>query len=322
MSENTIINRLPVIVAVCSAFVTITAQAQLHSLSRSDDSITIAIMDARPVAAALQLISAEFPLEMTYEDPRYVYEGDLEDVTLEVRRDLALYDDPSQAPRVIVPRRSQALSAVIAISREPTSEADWMPAIDSVVQAQNELWSGGQFRVEESPGAVHIIPTAARNEAGQFVSQTPILSTRITIPPQELNGLSMISAICEAVSVAAGGTFSYDNSTILQSLLKILRVPTGVLRRHRGVLAADDEPARDVLLRVLREVDEKRAWLVFVTFDPILDNYWLNVRSSPRTDQISSPSAPPPVGEQEDGPAGGFLMPPELLDEVVRRESE
>jgi hypothetical protein len=40
---------------------------------------------------------------MTYEDPRYVYSGEIKDVTLSVRRDLDKYM-PGEAPRVLIPR--------------------------------------------------------------------------------------------------------------------------------------------------------------------------------------------------------------------------
>lgn len=292
--------------------------AQSYTMSSTQDAVHIEVHDARPLSAALQLISSAYPFEMTYEDPRNVYEGDREDVTQRVRADLHLYDDPSDAPRVLVPR-TRSLTASISIRREAATRDDWLKAIEVVVGAQNTSGSGGRFRVEISAsGAVHVIPIVGRDVNGVFVSQEPILDTLITIPSQQVNGLEMLSKLSEAISISAGGTFTYDISESLQSLLKPLRVPVGLLRRREVLLEAENQPAREVLLEALRSIDRTLTWQVFVTFDPTYENYWMNVRGlelQGRSEQAIFETILPKR-------TSGFLIPEEKREEFLRLREE
>src|SRR5687768_5365392 len=62
----------------------------------------VIVDDPRPVPAALQELATRHGRVVTYEDPRYLYSGDIKDVTREVRRDLDRFP-PGQAPKVLVP---------------------------------------------------------------------------------------------------------------------------------------------------------------------------------------------------------------------------
>lgn len=294
------------------AMIVLPAQAQQSRLFDTPDGIAIDVIDARPVAVALQLISNEFPIDLTYEDARFTFDGDLEDITLQVRTDLHLYAEPSEVPRVIVPSRTKQLSVHIPIEGALNSREASISAIEAVISAQNLAGSGGKYRIERSSDAVHIVPAEVRNEIGVFTPQTYLLSTRITIPAQELSGLGMISKICEAVSLAVSGTYSTEpDNSILENVLKPRRVPMGTLGRYRGVLEANNEPVRDVLLRMLRAISDRAAWQVFVEFDPIYQNYWISVRALPLDVGLPEPNdgrSPEEVQDRNASPEGGFLI--------------
>ena len=298
----------------CFAFVPMiqSAYAQQNELFATSTGFTIDVIDARPVSVALQLITNRYPIDLTYEDPRYTFYGDLEDITLEVRTDLHLYADPRNAPRVIVPTRNRRLRAQVSIGSALNPSEVAIAAIETVIAAQHEAGSGGRFRVERSSDAVHVVPTEVRNENGEFVPQDVLLSTRITIPAQELSGLGMVSKICEAVSLAISGTYSTEpDASQLENVLKPRRVPTGTLGRYRGVLEADNEPVRDVLLRMLRAISDREAWQVFVEYDPVYENYWISIRALPVSDGLAESGDED--GSRSNDPAasheGGFLMP-------------
>src|SRR5256885_13941815 len=73
------------------------AEAKLQTTEK------LSVDDARPLAEAIVLLESKFGGVITYEDPAYVYSGDISDVTESVRRDLDKFE-PGKAPRVLVPK--------------------------------------------------------------------------------------------------------------------------------------------------------------------------------------------------------------------------
>jgi hypothetical protein len=296
------------------------AYSQQRTLTVVGDELVIEVVDTRPLSVALQMISEENPLDLTYEDPRYTYRADIQDVTLAVRSDLHLYEDLDDAPRVLVPRPA-ILYARLPISNRSTDSAEWVAALETLVEAQNTSDSAGHFRVMESSGAIHVLPVASRDATGKYVPHAALLDTRITILAQAMSGLEMFSEICKAISIASGGVFSTEPDTALNSTLKPLRAPLGNFQRHSGMLEARDEPARDVLFKFLRGIDGTSAWQVFVTFDPVYNSYWINVRSIPRPESrvIEERETSRRQSSDVDRASGGFLIPEAFRDQVIER---
>src|SRR5215469_15349421 len=136
---------------------------------------------------------------ITFEGPKYVFSGDLEDQTLRVRRDLWKYP-PGQAPKVWgLVRNEVAIQVVSSSSVDPSYiEARLHEALD----AQNQSGQGGRFRLEKDSMGFHILPSAVRNKDGEWVGDTAVLDTPITIPPATRSAWEMISLIGHAVSAA------------------------------------------------------------------------------------------------------------------------
>ena len=65
---------------------------------QQNETATISVTDPRPLARAIETLEAHYGWVITYEDPRFVFPGDIEDVTLSVRR------DGRTAPKVLIPR--------------------------------------------------------------------------------------------------------------------------------------------------------------------------------------------------------------------------
>jgi len=285
------------------------AHAQTHSLSVGDDSIIVDVIDARPLSAALQLVSAEyeFPLDMTYEDPRYVYEGDLVGLT----------------PTMLGLRGNKVLSTIIAVSGKSKTRENFVEAIATLVEIQNTSGDGARFRVEESSDIIHILPVAFRGETGRVVGQDAILDTRITIEAQQLSGLGMLRAIQEAISLSSGGTFSSEPGRLLGNTLHAGRVPLSMLSNYRGVLEAKDEPAREVIMRMLRAVDSGPAWQLFVTFEPTYKNYWINIRAIFPPAESFGPQDSPALQQQDRTRENSrFAIPEAEIEDVLRQLQE
>ncbi len=65
--------------------------------------VKLSVDHPRPVAEAILRLANKYGWIITYEDPRYVHETDVVDVTLSVRKDLDKYK-PGEAPKVLGPR--------------------------------------------------------------------------------------------------------------------------------------------------------------------------------------------------------------------------
>src|SRR5688572_14466348 len=195
---------------------------------------TLSVESPRPVAKAVQTLIARYEQAITYEDPRFAFEDDLEDVTARVRKDLHLYA-PGKAPKVIVPRGGK-----LTVS----SSTDLASILDEVVRIQASSARGGRFRLEQTGDVFHVVPAEVRDRSGDWAAQTSVLDTAISLPTQERSGYKTIEAICSAVSAAAHIKVSVGTTGLEGGLVNEAGPP-----RYR--LGADNEVARSVLMRAL-----------------------------------------------------------------------
>src|SRR6185369_16243131 len=91
---------------LCSVSLVTVVALTLGVAAKSEEELTrtsLSVNGARPVLMAAEMLEKEFGWIITYEDPPYVHETDLVDVTDEVRKDSQKFK-PGQAPRVLVPK--------------------------------------------------------------------------------------------------------------------------------------------------------------------------------------------------------------------------
>ncbi len=237
------------------------------------------VTDGRPVAAAVEELVSRYGYVITYEDPRHVYQGDLEDVTAKVRKDLDKYP-PGKAPKVIVP--STATLTINVPSSSTITTQDMASVLQQVMQAQSNSGRGGRFRVEQVADVFHVLPTEARDQNGNWTAQTSILDVPISLPMEDRSADAMINAICNAVSAAThfqvGLTFGVGG----------ISDPS---RPRPYRFGADNEQAREVLMRALNllNTSQKRTWVLFYDASENLQMYFLTIQSVPN--RSSSPVA-------------------------------
>jgi hypothetical protein len=184
---------------------------------------------------------------ITFEGPKYVFSGDLEDQTLQVRRDLDKYP-PGQAPKVIGVVRNE-FTIQTAVSSSPVDPAYIEARLREAVNAQNQSGQGARFHLEKDATGFHILPNGIRNKDGDWVDATPQLDTLITIPPATRSAWEMIGLIGNAVSAAAGMKGG------------LMGGPSFTLRNVEGNWSASNEPARTVLERVLTDPHiQRNGW--------------------------------------------------------------
>jgi hypothetical protein len=221
----------------------------------------------RPVAKAVEMLEAKYGRIITYEDPRYIHPSDVKDVTLEVRRDLDKYK-PGEAPKVLIPRGG-ALDVVLSNISGSIGDAEVMKMVQQILDRQAVSGLAGRFRVEKSENAMHVIPTAIKNQNGVLVSEAPVLDALISISAREQSTYDKMRSLCDAVSRATNVR------------VELGTVPTNLLEQHRDLQGANRQKARDVLISLLKSLKGKSnlSWQLF--YDPGYKAYALNLHQAP-----------------------------------------
>jgi len=256
------------------------------------ENVALVVDDARPLNAAVWDLIQRYPIMVTYEDPRFEFAGDIRDVTDQIRKS----PNPS-GRRALVPSGG-ILQTTYQVSQEtgkPLSVAD---TVQRIVEAKNANPIGGRFEIYQSEDVLHVVPAEVRDSKGNWIRQQSVLNTPITFASEELDGYHLIEAILKQVSAASG---------------QDIRGPTGsggpspgLLARYRGAVEARDEPAREVLIRVLHSIDRRFTWLL--NYDPSGHLYYFSVERT----AASMPPEPPPRATPRPGdptPAGPPFQP-------------
>ncbi len=225
--------------------------------------VALAADDPRPLASAIVELEFRHGVSISYEDAPIVFAGEMKDVTLEVRRDLADFA-PGQAPRVIVPSGG-AFTIFYDVAADSGKPASMRDVIQSAIDAHAAARLAGRYRVVESALGYVVVPVAHTDENERLAAIAPVLDARISVPASSRNAIDALDQICRAVSVASG------------SPVVIGTAPATLLGRHTTTITADHEPARDVLARLFKEFNVGISWQLF--HDPAGDFYALNLHT-------------------------------------------
>lgn len=244
---------------VLVATLTSVTAAGLHAVNK----VSFSASDARPVAFAARMLEETYGWIITYEDPPYVNQDDLVDVTETVRRDLDKYK-PGEAPKVFAPKGGKFSFEfdVDAATNKPTSPG---VVVQQMLDAYAIAVNPGIFHMETDTERVHIIAGAVKNEKGVVVSRQSLFDASITIPPQKRNGAQLLDAFCAAVRAASGTRVLIGN------------VPINLLMRYQTEAGAKNQNARDFLTHELDRMTGRPAlsWQLF--YDPQGKAYYLNI---------------------------------------------
>jgi hypothetical protein len=259
-------------------------------VSGQRNSVTIYVDDGRPVAEAIKSLFDRHAVVITYEDPRFEWSGDIKDVTAEIRNPAA----PSVTRRTFVPRGG-ILQASYDVSVATGQITDVGDALRRILEANDVGPAGGRFRVLESNGVFHVVPTAVRDARGSWVTQVSILDTPITLHRQGESGFALLYAIIEEVNRGGGFNLGFG------------LVPNNALARYQGDVEAANEPARDVLVRVLHAISGRLTWRLFCS--PTDQSCFLNLGAVAEAPAEAAPilQLPPP---RPGDPTPAFRLPP------------
>jgi hypothetical protein len=229
------------------------------------DSVTIT--DPRPVAKAIEQIESRYGWPATYEDPPYVHESQMLDVTAVVRSGRQEADTAGASNRVLIPRGGTVSfeydEKPSVLGLNPPSLAT-LNALTHLLKSYSGSVDGLEmFRVIQSGKAFHVVPTRYVNPLGQPAEIKPLLDVPVTISPGDRKtAATLINDVCVSLSVTTGQTV-------------VLGSAPSFLMKVTMSIAAANEAARSVLDRIFAEIDTPLSWDLF--YDPGLRWYGLNV---------------------------------------------
>lgn len=127
-------------------------------VSQVADRLVIQVEDPRPLGEAIWLLEQKFGWWITYEDPPYLADSDMWDVTApEVRA-------ASPTRRAFVPRANPIrLEFPLPPSGAPESPRS---VLEALLDRNREAGNPGVFRVLESGAMYHVVPVATRDRRG------------------------------------------------------------------------------------------------------------------------------------------------------------
>jgi hypothetical protein len=224
----------------------------------------LSVESGRPVAEAIKSLEDRYGWVITYEDPLYVNDAEIIDVTDSVSREPEKTRN-GQGVRVLVPK-----GGTVAIEYDEPSDTKQPDNPSAIVQqlldAHAAKGFAGRFRLELAGRAIHVIPTAYTNKLGQLVPQEPVLDAAITLPVAKRSGLQTLQAICDSVSQASGTS------------VVVATVPTNLFSQYQDQQGVGGQKARDVLQNLLESVGGERIKLSWrCLFDPDTKTYFLNI---------------------------------------------
>ena len=225
--------------------------------------VSLSVNGARPVAMAAEMLEKTYGWIITYEDPPYVHESDLVDVTELVRRDLDKFK-PGQAPKVVAPKGGELTFKyhIDPATKKPDNSA---VVVQQLLDAYAIAGNPGVFRLDRDGARLHIVASAVKGKDGVLVSSRSILDTPITVSTQKRNGLQLLDAFCSAVSEASG------------TRVVLGAAPATQFYRHQTESGTKDQRARDFLTHELDLVtgQPKLSW--HVLYDATTKTYYLNI---------------------------------------------
>jgi len=255
----------------------------------------IDVSGARPVLRAVEALRERYQVAITYEEPRYVYAQDLEDISY-------IHKGPvPSGVKLIAPRGGTIHFRYAEMNGKPQED---MASLIQRLLMEHAAQGGPLFDVRERtmPKGIqwNVVALKARGSSGDFVDQPDILGVPIFIPKERRT-----------------------EAEFLKEMLQQLRTETGYpvvlgtveTRINWGTaeLGADNVPARDALVSLF---GREMVW--DLNYDPEGGGkYVLNLLWTPRPPQPLNPFPPPPALTRPTGP--GHIPPGAVLHQMTTR---
>jgi hypothetical protein len=215
---------------------------------------------SRPVSTLIDQIRKRDKISITYEDPRYSNQADIEDVTTEVSRAPEL--EKTYGPRILVPK-GRPIVFVYAPADMHRSETA-MATVNRMLQEYASV-GGPVFAVVGDGTRLHVVPSSVLAHSGSLAHQDSVLDTIVSVPAAPRDGGELLQAVCDAVQKQTGFEIGIGPS-----------VPGNYLARYQTSAGIRKETARAAIAGILDQASVKGIFDWDLYYDPADRAYMLN----------------------------------------------
>jgi hypothetical protein len=210
----------------------------------------------RPLAMAADLLERKYGWQITYEDPPYLFPGDV-----------ARGADPASRPAsrgALLPRPGR-ISIDCLIAPSSGQPADPAALLEALIRDHAARRNAGRFRLLRSGPVYQMVPDRVAGLDGRLRRTVPLLDTMITLAPKDRSVLETVREICSALD-------SPPDIRVSPGM-----IPEEPATRRRVFLGVAREKARDVLLRIPGTTKETLVWRLY--YDPAGKQYLMNLHT-------------------------------------------
>jgi hypothetical protein len=215
---------------------------ELGHVEISSHEAVLTVDSPRPLDSVAKTLAQRYGIVINSEDPAYLYSGDMKDVTAETVRTMR------PGLRVLVPKGGH-LEVRFPVTPEgsPRNPRGLLQAVIDAANAQFPF----AYRLDLDGDAYTFIPTTTRDAQGRVIGLPALLDRKITIPPGTRSIIEHAKLMTDALSAQTGFQISCCQGMIGG-------FPWGM---DHVAFEARDEPARSVLLRLVRSVKGRYYYL-------------------------------------------------------------
>jgi hypothetical protein len=214
----------------------------------------------RPLRQAVMAVREEYGWIVDFEDPPYQSQYDLVEVT-----------DPKWRSQHLSSRGAWIVSGGKFQTEYPefpntsTSSSREESVLNKIVADYNQSGNPGKFRVQkESGGRYAVIGAAIKDQSGDDRYISSILDTPISFPEESRGAVDTVNLILAEVS-----------RKTLTELLLTSDFGTSPLQRFRVDLGAQNELARDLIVKTLSGTNQSLVFDLFYLIRPEGDNQYI-----------------------------------------------
>jgi peptidoglycan hydrolase-like protein with peptidoglycan-binding domain len=236
---------------------------------------TISVTDARPVAAALDVIEERYGALIDYVDLQYAAPEDIEKVSYrpgrvtpipKIRSISVQYTQVSVKPEPL--RYASCNLETLGCPLVNAQPEGGITLLIRQVVDQFASQAGQVFRVQriEMPYGPRweVLPEQARDGSGRFVLQPDVLDAKIYIPKQQRTPADTLVSICDQLTSRWGHKFG------------VATAPIRPFVEFTGEMGAENVSARDALAEMTG-----RTRVLRLFYDPDDGEYAINIVNSP-----------------------------------------
>ena len=231
-----------------AAIIAVGAVTSPAALAQSGSAQTIT--SPRPLADAADLLQKEYLKPVTYEDPVWIWPGDL-----------ATRDNAQNARWTLFPKnRSFAVPAEANAAQTPALNPALIAAVVQAYEGQNDAPT---FLVTASGLGVHIVPAQVHDAGGQLVAAANALDVQVAIPIAQRTVTQHFQAICDGVSASTGTPLRFNAAGVGPFWLDRLFVSGQAAQQLSFSWGASGVTARAALVELMTRSATALSWRLF-----------------------------------------------------------